>query len=257
MRQRERELPRGPGRVGRCRPEHRLRRLRQPVNGRRLERAGRDQRRGAPVGRRPRRRRLGRRQHRRLWRAEPGAVPAGAEVPRHVPQRRHVGQQRLQRDQRRPVPGHERIRHGNRPRDAGCVAAGHRAHGHPPAVVVSGSQAFGGSPTFSRLGQLCRLRGTALRRHPQHQRAHLHDRGHVHAHQPDAAGRELHAGGHCRAAGRPSRAPTQPTTPSSTRAPRTTSRSTWPRSTSPCRARRPTGGRRASRAPTAPPRASP
>ena len=53
-------------------------------------------------------------------------------------------------------------------------------------MVVSGSQTYGGSPTFSGIGQLRRLRGTALRRHRQHQRAHLHHGGRLHADRPHA-----------------------------------------------------------------------
>ena len=46
---------------------------------------------------------LGQRQHGRLRAAEPCAVPPGPAVSRHLPQRRHVGEQRLQRNGRRPV----------------------------------------------------------------------------------------------------------------------------------------------------------
>ena len=89
-------------------PSTRLHRLRHRQRARWLERAGRDERRHAAVGRRPGGRRLGRRQHRRLRRAEPGALPPGPAVPGHLPQRRHVGGQRLQRHRRRSVSRHGR-----------------------------------------------------------------------------------------------------------------------------------------------------
>ncbi len=48
--------------------------------------------------------------------------------PEHVSQRRHFGEQRLQRHGRRSVPGHDRLRHGHRARHARGVRAGVRAH---------------------------------------------------------------------------------------------------------------------------------
>ena len=48
------------------------------------------------------------------------------QIPGHLPQRRHVGEQRLQRHRRRPVPGHARVRHGDRARHARGIGAGDR-----------------------------------------------------------------------------------------------------------------------------------
>ncbi len=111
----ERRLPRDPGRLGRRRPEHRVHRLRQREPGW-LERPGGDERRDTAVGGGAGRRRLGRREHRRLRRAEPCALPPGPAVPGHLSQRRDVREQRLQRHRRWPVPRHGGLRHGHRPR---------------------------------------------------------------------------------------------------------------------------------------------
>ena len=53
----------------------------------------------------------------------------------------------------------------------------------PLTVVVSGTQAYGGSPTFSATANYCGLRHHSLRRHPEHQRTHLHHRGFLHVHR--------------------------------------------------------------------------
>ncbi len=115
-----------------------------------LDGRGRDQRRRAAVGRRPRRRLLGQWEHGRLRRLEPGAVPAGPTVPRHLPQRHHLGEQRLQRDGQRTVPGHVGLRHGDGARYARRVGVGGRAAPASPSTsLVSGTQTYGGSPTFA------------------------------------------------------------------------------------------------------------
>ena len=188
-----RRLPRGPRRVGRCRPEHRVLYLRLSERSG-LGRAGRYERGGAAVGRRPGRRRLGRRQHGRVRRLGPGALPAGATVRGHLPQRRHHGEQRLQRDRRWFVPGHGRVRHGDRPGHACRLAAGDRAHGHPARRGRVGHPGLRRHAVLHRVGQLRRLGERPFRRHPEHERPRLHRGRHLHDHHPDPAPRDRHPG---------------------------------------------------------------
>ena len=123
--------------------------------------------------------------------------------------------------------------------------------GIPLNVAVSGTQTYGGSPTFTASANYAGS-GAALRRHPQHQRVQLHHGGHLDPHQPGPDVGVLHPGGPVVQRGDPLGRERSRLLRRLTRAPRTTSRSTRSRSLSPCRARRPTAERPASRAPSAP-----
>ena len=130
----------------------------------------RDQRGDAAVGRCPRGRCLRRRQHGRLRRAEPGSLSLGAAVSRHLPQRRHVGEQRLQRHRRRPVPRHDRVRHGDRSRHACGVGAGVGVDGHPAGRDGVGlADLREPNPDFHRIGRLRRCGDYPVRRGDQHE----------------------------------------------------------------------------------------
>ena len=64
---------------------------------------------------------------------------------------------------------------------ASALAAGLTAI--PLTVVVSGTQTYGGSPDVHGIGQLRGIGGDAVRRHAQHERAHLLHRGDRDDHQ--------------------------------------------------------------------------
>ena len=111
---------------------------------------GRHQRRGAPLGRRGRGHCVGQQQYRGLRRPEPGPLPAGRAIPGHLPQRRDEREQRLQRDGRGAVSGSCRAttwRPVSAHRTVSALATGLTII--PLPVAVSGTQTYGGSPTFS------------------------------------------------------------------------------------------------------------
>ena len=66
----------------------------------------------------------------------------------------------------------------------------------PLTVVVSGTQPYGGSPTFSATANYDGSGAAPFGVTLEHERAHLLDRGHLDSHQPHHGPRPVHAPGH-------------------------------------------------------------
>ena len=244
VRQLERQLPRSPRRVGRRGPEHRLHRLRHPRFRQALT--------GALWAGRAERRPCGPPSLAVVASANGNTVGYGALNPALY-----------LLAQKSPSTYLNDITSGNNDYNAtnsgqfpamsgydmasglGTPVASQLATGLmgiPLAVAVSGSQTYGGSPTFSGSANYAGSGGPPFDVTVNTSGITCTTVGASTLDQPHARRSGATPWRPRRAAGRPSRAPTGGTTPSSTRAPPTTSRSIPSRSMSPCRAPRPTGG---------------
>ena len=182
------------------------------VNGLGLDRPGRDERRRAAVGRRARRRRLGRRQHGRLRRVEPALYLLAQQSPGTYLNDVTSGNNDYNATDGGQFPamtGYDMATGLGTP-VASALASGLTAI--PLDVVVSGTQAYGGSPTFTRDRQLRGLGQRALRRHAEHERPQLHRGRLLDDHRSVPARRAATRCWPPRAAASRSRAPTAPTT---------------------------------------------
>ena len=194
MRRCEWGLPGGSRRVRRRRPQYGLRDLRLRERPR-FHCRGRHERRGTAVGGRAGRRRLRRRQHDGLRRHEPDSLQPGPAGARHLPQRRQEREQRLQRHQRRAVRRGDRLRHGDRARNARHVVPGLRARRDADRCRRHRDPAVRGDAELRGDGERGRAVRRAVRCHGEHQRRDLHRGRYLH-HDLDGAPRgKRHAGG--------------------------------------------------------------